>query len=102
MQCMLSAKSAILIKLQFVRRCPFVFCRCVISSFTFTACKCNNYSHRKTPSPLFNNFANHTRADGTSTFTDRKPQLLFHRYRCYQFASNRNIIARHDHLYTFR
>jgi len=49
MRRMLSAKSAVFFEFQFIRRCPFVFCRGIISSLTLGTCKRNKYSHRKTP-----------------------------------------------------
>ena len=47
MQSMLSAESTVFAKLQFIRRCPLIFCCRVVSSFAFTASKCNNYSHEQ-------------------------------------------------------
>jgi len=44
------AESAVLAEFQLVRCCPFIFGRRIVSSFAFIACKCNNYSHQKTPS----------------------------------------------------
>jgi hypothetical protein len=49
---MLSAKSAILAELKFVRRCPLVLGRRVVSLFAFSTCKGYNDSHLMTPSPL--------------------------------------------------
>ena len=48
---MFSAKFAIFTKSQLIRCSSLIFCCCIISSLTFTACKGNNYSHQKTPSP---------------------------------------------------
>jgi hypothetical protein len=45
-------KSAILAEFQLVRRCTFIFGRRIVSSFAFITCKCNNYSHQKTPSAV--------------------------------------------------
>ncbi len=45
MRRMLSAKSAILAELEFIRRCSFILCRCVILLFAFRAYKSNDYSH---------------------------------------------------------
>jgi hypothetical protein len=46
---MLPAEPAILLELKFIRGCSFVFCRRIISSLAFRACKGNYYSHRPTP-----------------------------------------------------
>ena len=86
MQSMLSAESTVFTKLQFVRRCPFIFGRCVVSSFAFTTCKCNNYSHKQNSFALFNYFANNTCAHCPATFPYGKPQLFFHRDRCDQLC----------------
>jgi len=49
MRRMLSAKSAVFFKFQLIRRCPFVFCRGIVSSLALSTCKRDNHSHRKTP-----------------------------------------------------
>ena len=36
--CMLTTKSAVFIELQLIWRCALIFCRCIISSFAFSAC----------------------------------------------------------------
>ena len=97
-----SAKSAIFAKFQFVRCGPFIFRRCVVSSFALTTCKCNNNSHQQTPSPLFNNFADHASPNRPAALSDGKPQLFLHRYGRNKLCRNRHIVARHHHLYSFR
>jgi len=79
---MFAAESAVLAEFQLIGRCPLIFCCRVISSFAFSACKGNDYSHRSTPMPLFNNIADHTGANRATAFAHRKAQLLFHRNRC--------------------
>jgi hypothetical protein len=69
---MFATKSAVFAELQFIGRCPLIFCRRVISSFALSTCKGNDYSHRSTPIPLFNNIADHTGANGASAFAYRK------------------------------
>ena len=69
---MFATKSAVFAELQFIGRCPLIFCRCVISSFALSTCKGNDYSHRSTPIPLFDNIADHTGANGASAFAYRK------------------------------
>ena len=43
--CVGMAESAILLELQFFRRRPLIFSRCIISSLALTAFECNNISH---------------------------------------------------------
>ena len=44
--CVGMAESAVLLELQFFRRRPLIFSRCIISSLALTAFECNNISHR--------------------------------------------------------
>ena len=49
MTCMSFAMRAILFNFQSVRRSFFVFCRNIVTVFTFTTGQCNSYSHQTPP-----------------------------------------------------
>src|SRR6266566_4118900 len=59
-------------------------------------------SHSNLPtsqlSALFQNLRHHTGTDRSSTLTDGKPQLLFHRDRRDQLDRHLRVVARHHHL----
>src|SRR4030043_552148 len=47
-------------------------------------------------------FRNNTCPYRPSTLSDCKPQLLLHRYRCYELNNLTYVVTRHHHLYPFR
>jgi hypothetical protein len=99
MERVLSAESAIFIKLKLIRGCALIFSCGVISSFAFRACQGNDYSHFQSPLPLFDDFTDHSGTHRTSAFADRKANFLLHRNRRDQLRLDGHIVPGHHHLH---
>src|SRR3989338_6657164 len=52
--------------------------------------------------PSFYHLTDYTSPYSPAALSYRKPQLLLHRYRCYQINIHCYVISRHYHLYSFR
>ena len=84
---MLLTEAAIFAELQLVRRCAFVFGRCIVPALTLRTGQCYNDSHLKALlGILFNYLADDTGTHCTATFTNGEPKLFFHGDRRDQFG----------------
>ncbi len=101
----LITEGAVLLVFYPFRMQSLILGRIVIASFTFAASQYYFISGHISILPkaiLLYNFPDDAGADRTTAFTNRKSQLFLHRDRRYQLARNRNIVARHYHLYILR